>query len=412
MVAVYDLGGGTFDITILEMADGVFQVRATGGNTFLGGDDFDERIMDWFLSECRREMGLDVQPTPALLHRLREVAERAKRELTSVDEAQVVIPFLPGDESRTKNLSRLLSRQKYESLTRDLLQQTVDPCLRCLADAQMKAEQIDKVLLVGGQSRAPGVVNLVRQIFGREPNLGVNPDEVVAIGAAIQTGIIQGEVRDLVLLDVIPHTIGIVAGGRYMSFIERNSTIPTRKSRVFTTVVDNQTRVEFHVLQGPFLADNRNLEKFELTDIPLAPKGKPQIEVGFEIDVNGILTVEATDQATGRHQAMTIHHSGGLSPADLGRLVEETRARESEVKARKKHEDVVRQLDGLVANTMRSVQVLEAQLKPDEQKRIVDAIEAAKKVKALPDASFEDLKKALSDMEKAAAIIGRAMLRP
>ena len=413
MVAVYDLGGGTFDITILEMADGLFQVRATGGNTFLGGDDFDERIMDWILSECRREMGLDVQPTPVLLHQLREAAEKAKRELTTVEEAEVMIPFLPGDEARAKNLSRLLSRRKYESLTRDLLQQTVDPCLGCLADAQMKANQIDEVLLVGGQSRAPGVVNLVRQIFGREPNLAVNPTEGVAMGAAVQTGIIRGEVKDLVLLDVIPHTIGIEAGGRFMPFIERNSTIPTRKSRVFTTVADNQACVGFHVLQGesPLSAASNSLGKFELTNIPPAPKGKPQIEVGFEIDVNGILTVEATDQATGRRQAITILPSGGLSHADLGRLLEETRARESGDKAKNEQESVVRQLDGLVANAMRSVQALEAKLKPDEQRRILDAIEVAKKVKARPNASFEGLKKALSDMETAAGIIGQAMLR-
>jgi molecular chaperone DnaK len=277
----------------------------------------------------------------------------------------------------------------------------------------MKPEQIDEVLLVGGQTRAPKVMEVVRKVFGKEPNRAVNPDEGVAMGAAIQTGIIQGEVKDLVLLDVTPHTLGIeTKDGTFTPLIERNSTIPTRKSRVFTTVADNQTRVEVHVLQGEsdMAAYNKSLAKFELTNIPPAPKGVPQIEVGFEIDANGIVSVQAQDVATGRSQAMTIHASGGLSQADVNRLVSETRSRESEEKARKDQEAVVRQLDGLVANTMRSVQALEGKLTADEQMRILDAIEKAKKARA--DAALGDLRGRLADMEKAAAIIGQAMLRP
>jgi molecular chaperone DnaK len=279
----------------------------------------------------------------------------------------------------------------------------------------MKPEQVDEVLLVGGQTRAPKVTEVVRKVFGKEPNRAVNPDEGVAMGAAIQTGIIQGEVKDLVLLDVTPHTLGIeTKDGTFTALIERNSTIPTRKGRVFTTVADNQTRVEVHVLQGEsdMAAYNKSLQKFELTNIPPAPRGVPQIEVSFEIDVNGIVSVEATDQATGRRQAATIHPSGGLSQSEVNRMAAETKAQQNEEKQQKEKEGVVRQLDGLVANTMRSVQALEGKLSADEQHRILEAIEAAKKNKARPDATLDDLRNALKEMEKAAAIIGQAMLRP
>jgi molecular chaperone DnaK len=277
----------------------------------------------------------------------------------------------------------------------------------------VKPEQVDEVLLVGGQTRAPKVAEVVRKVFAKEPNRAVNPDEGVAMGAAIQTGILQGEVKDLVLLDVTPHTLGIeTKDGTFTPLIDRNSTIPTRKSRVFTTVADNQTRVEVHVLQGEsdMAAYNKSLAKFELTNIPPAPRGVPQIEVMFDIDVNGIVSVTAQDQATGRAQSMVIHPSGGLSQAEVGRLVAETRAREAEEKSKKDQEAVVRQLDGLVANTMRSVQALEGKLTGEEQDRILQAIEKAKKARA--DAGLDDLRGRLADMEKAAAIIGQAMLRP
>jgi molecular chaperone DnaK len=411
-VAVYDLGGGTFDITILEMADGLFQVKATGGDTFLGGEDFDQRIIDWLISEFQREVGIDLKQDRMALQRLKEAAEKAKCELSTSQQTEIVLPFISADASGPKHLNTVLTRQKYESLTDALLEKTEEPCRRCLADAGMRADQIDEVLLVGGQTRAPKVAEIVRKVFGKEPNRAVNPDEGVAMGAAIQTGIIAGEVKDLVLLDVTPHTLGIeTKDGTFTSLIDRNSTIPTRKGRVFTTVADNQTRVEIHVLQGEsdMAAYNKSLAKFELTNIPPAPKGVPQIEVSFEIDVNGIVSVSATDQATGRAQGMTIHPSGGLSQGEVNRLVAETRAREQQERANKEGEAVKRQLDGLVGNTMRSVQALEGKLTPDEQERILAALERAKK--STSDASLETMKASLLEMEKAATIIGQAMLR-
>jgi molecular chaperone DnaK len=411
-VAVYDLGGGTFDITILEMSEGIFQVKATGGDTFLGGEDFDQRIIDWLISEFQREVGIDLKQDRMALQRLKEAAEKAKCELSTSQQTEIVLPFISADASGPKHLNTVLTRQKYEQLTDDLLEKTEEPCRRCLADAHMRADQIDEVLLVGGQTRAPKVAEIVRKVFGKEPNRAVNPDEGVAMGAAIQTGIIAGEVKDLVLLDVTPHTLGIeTKDGTFTSLIDRNSTIPTRKGRVFTTVADNQTRVEIHVLQGEsdMAAYNKSLAKFELTNIPPAPKGVPQIEVSFEIDVNGIVSVGATDQATGRSQNMVIHPSGGLSQGEVNRLVAETRAREQQERQNKEGDAVKRQLDGLVGNTMRSVQALEGKLTPDEQDRVLAALERAKK--ATSDGNLDTMKSSLLEMEKAATIIGQAMLR-
>ncbi len=412
-VAVYDLGGGTFDISILEMAEGLFQVRATGGDTFLGGEDFDQRIIDWLIEEFLRDTGIDLHQDRMALQRLKEAAEKAKCELSTAQQTEIVLPFISADASGPKHLNTVLTRQKYESLTDDLLDRTIEPCRRCLADAGLKPDQIDEVLLVGGQTRAPKVSELVRKVFGSEPNRAVNPDEGIAMGAAIQTGIIAGEVKELVLLDVTPHTLGIeTKDGTFTPLIERNSTIPTRKSRIFTTVADNQTKVEVHVLQGEsdMAAYNKSLAKFELTNIPPAPKGVPQIEVGFEIDVNGIMAVSALDQATGRSQSMVIHASGGLSQSELGKLVTETRNRDQSDRARREQESVTRQLDGLVTNTMRSIQALEGKLTADEQARILEAMERAKK--AREQADLDELKSRLAEMEKAASLIGQAMLRP
>jgi molecular chaperone DnaK len=412
-VAVYDLGGGTFDISILEMAEGLFQVRATGGDTFLGGEDFDQRVIDWLIEEFLKETGIDLRQDRMALQRLKEAAEKAKCELSTAQQTEIVLPFISADASGPKHLNTVLARQKYEGLTDDLLERTIEPCRRSLADSGLKAEQIDEVLLVGGQTRAPRVSDIVRKVFGKEPNRAVNPDEGIAMGAAIQTGIIAGEVKDLVLLDVTPHTLGIeTKDGTFTSLIERNSTIPTRKSRVFTTVADNQTKVEVHVLQGEsdMAAYNKSLAKFELTNIPPSPKGVPQVEVSFEIDVNGIVSVAAQDQATGRSQSVVIHPSGGLSQSELSRLVNETRSRDQSDRTQKEQEAVARQLEGLVANTLRSVQALEGKLTSDEQTRILGAMERAKKAKG--DADLDELKARLADMEKAASLIGQAMLRP
>ena len=412
-IAVFDLGGGTFDVSILDIGDGVFEVLATNGDTHLGGDDWDQRLIDHLAEEFRKKEGIDIRKDAMALQRLKEAAEKAKCELSTAQQTEIVLPFISADASGPKHLNTVLTRQKYESLTDDLIEKTIEPCTRCLSDAGMRADQIDEVLLVGGQTRAPKVSEVVRKVFGKEPNRAVNPDEGVAMGAAIQTGILAGEVKDLVLLDVTPHTLGIeTKDGTFTPLIERNSTIPTRKSRVFTTVADNQTRVEVHVLQGEsdMAAYNKSLAKFELTNIPPAPKGVPQVEVTFEIDVNGIVSVGAQDQATGRSQSMVIHPSGGLSQSEVNRLVAETRATEQADRTRKDQEAVVRQLDGLVANTMRSVQALEGKLTPDEQERILAAMERAKK--ARNDGDFEGLKARLVEMEKAATIIGQAMLRP
>ena len=412
-VAVYDLGGGTFDISILEMAEGLFQVRSTGADTFLGGEDFDQRVIDWLIAEFTRETSIDLRQDRMALQRLKEAAEKAKCELSTSQQTEIVLPFISADSSGPKHLNTVLTRQKYESLTDDLLERTMDPCKRCLSDANLKPEQIDEVLLVGGQTRAPKVAEIVRRVFGKEPNRAVNPDEGIAMGAAIQTGIIAGEVKELVLLDVTPHTLGIeTRDGTFTPLIERNSTIPTRKSRIFTTVADNQTKVEVHILQGEsdMAAYNKSLAKFELTNIPPAPKGVPQIEVSFEIDVNGIVSVSAQDQATGRSHSMVIHASGGLSQSELSRLVTETRVQEQSEKSRKEQEAVVRQLDGLVTNTMRSVQALEGKLTSEEQGRILAAMERAKKARGGGD--LDELKSRLLEMEKAATLIGQAMLRP
>jgi molecular chaperone DnaK len=412
-VAVYDLGGGTFDISILEMAEGLFQVRATGGDTFLGGEDFDQRVIDWLIGEFQRETSIDLRQDRMALQRLKEAAEKAKCELSSAAQTEIVLPFISADASGPKHLNTVLSRQKYESLTDDLLERTIEPCKRCISDAGLRADQVDEILLVGGQTRAPKVSEIVRKVFNREPNRAVNPDEGIAMGAAIQTGIIAGEVKELVLLDVTPHTLGIeTKDGTFTPLIERNSTIPTRKSRIFTTVADNQTKVEVHVLQGEsdMAGYNKSLAKFELTNIPPAPKGVPQIEVSFEIDVNGIVAVSAQDQATGRSQSMVIHPSGGLSQSEINRLAGEARSREQSDRTQKEQEAVVRQLDGLVANTMRSVQALEGKLTSVEQERIISAMERAKKARA--EADLEELKARLAEMERAASLIGQAMLRP
>jgi molecular chaperone DnaK len=349
-VAVYDLGGGSFDITILEVTNGLFQVRATGGNTSLGGVDFDQRIVDWLIREFHRETGVDLAADRVALQRLHEAAERVKCELSTTRRAEINLPLITGDRPGPRHLETVLTRQRYEELTEDLLQATIGSCHQCLGDAGLRADQIDRVLLVGGQTRAPRLIDLVRGVFGREPDTALNPDESVALGAAIHAGMLQGEFKNRALSDITRHALGVeTKEGTFTPMIRGSHTVPTRKSRVFTTVADNQGRVEIHVLQGQsdIAAQNRSLAKFELTGIPPAPKGLPQIEVTFEVDGSGILSVKAEDRTTGRGQDIVVCPSGGLSQADVGRLAAEAQAREVEDEARK-DQAIVRQLEGLV----------------------------------------------------------------
>ena len=326
MVAVFDLGGGTFDISILQIGEGVFEVKATNGDTFLGGDDFDERIIDWICEEFKREQGIDLKQDKMALQRLKEAAEKAKMELSTVMQTELNLPFITADATGPKHLSMNLSRSKLEQLVGDLITRTTAPCRQAMSDAGVTADQIDEVVMVGGMTRMPAVAEKVKEIFGKEPHKGVNPDEVVAAGAAIQAGVLQGDVRDILLLDVTPLTLGIeTLGGVTTSLISRNTTIPTAKSETFTTASDGQTSVEVHVLQGerPMAPDNKSIGRFILDGILPAPRGVPQIEVTFDIDANGILNVSARDKATGREQRITITASSGLAKDEIDRLVQE-----------------------------------------------------------------------------------------
>ncbi|MGA9351937.1 MAG: molecular chaperone DnaK [Anaerolineae bacterium] len=343
-IAIYDLGGGTFDISILDVGDGVFEVKSTNGDTFLGGDDFDQRIIDWICDEYKRDQGIDLRQDRMALQRLKEAAERAKIELSTVMETEINLPFITADASGPKHLTMKLTRSKLEQLVEDLIERSIGPCQQALADAKLKPEDIDEAILVGGQTRTPAVQEAVRRIFGREPHKGVNPDEVVGVGAAIQAGVLGGEVRDVLLLDVTPLTLSIeTLGGVATALIERNTTIPTRKSQVFSTAADGQTGVEIHVVQGerPMAGDNKTLGRFLLDGIPPAPRGIPQIEVAFDIDADGILNVSAQDKATARAQSIRITASSGLSKDEVEHMIKDAerfaaddRKRKEEAEAR------------------------------------------------------------------------------
>jgi len=358
LIAVYDLGGGTFDISILELGDGVFEVKSTNGDTHLGGDDFDQRIIDWVADEFKREQGIDLRQDRMALQRLKEASEKAKVELSTVMQTEINLPFITADASGPKHLSMTLSRAKLEQLVGDLIERSIEPCRKALNDAKVDASQINEVILVGGQIRMPAVQEAVREFFGREPHKGVNPDEVVAIGAAIQAGVLGGDVKDVLLLDVTPLTLGIeTLGGVSTPLIERNTTIPSRKNQIFSTAADSQTQVEIHVIQGerPMAADNKTLGRFILDGIPPAPRGIPQIDVTFDIDADGILHVSAQDKATGREQKITITASSGLSEDEVKRMVnesqqfaEEDRKRKEEVEARNNADAVIYQAEKLL----------------------------------------------------------------
>ncbi|MFH1403260.1 MAG: molecular chaperone DnaK [Candidatus Altiarchaeota archaeon] len=349
-IAVYDLGGGTFDISILEVGDGVFEVKSTNGNTHLGGDDFDYKIIQWLAEEFKKDNGIDLREDNMTLQRLKDAAEKAKIELSSTTKTEVNLPFITQGESGPLHMNITLTRSKLEQLTGDLIDKTIEPCKKALADSGLKLSEIDEVILVGGQTRMPAVVDTVKKIFGKEPNKSVNPDEVVAVGAAIQAGVLGGEVKDVLLLDVTPLSLGIeTLGGVFTRLIERNTTIPTEKKQVFSTAADNQTSVEINVLQGDreMAEDNKSLGKFQLTGIPPAPRGIPQVEVTFKIDANGILNVSARDLATGKQQAITIHAKSGLTDSDIKRMQKEAEEHADEDKKKKEKADTVNNAETL-----------------------------------------------------------------
>jgi len=412
-IAVYDLGGGTFDISILEMSDGVFEVLSTSGNTFLGGEDLDERIMNWMANQFLMDTGIDLRKDRLALQRLKEVAERAKCELSSSTETNINLPFIAADATGPKHFNKVLTRDEFEGLIVDLIDQTVEPCKKAIQDAKLQPTDIDKVILVGGQTRSPIVERTVERIFGKKPSAEINPDEVVAMGAAIQGGVLTGEVKDIVLLDVLPLSLGLeTRGGLFTKIIDRNSTIPLRNSLTFTTVVDNQTSVEIHILQGEreVAAGNRSLGKFELVGIPASPRGAPQIDVTFEVDANGIVSVSALDKATGREQQMRVTPTSGLAPDEIQNLIKEAEGFAEADRAAKEVVVFRNKLESLLRNTQKSFEKFGGMLSANDQdiaNRVFSEAEAATKSE-----SREEIDKALTALERVAGQLTSAMMNP